>query len=334
MENRLFIASYEDIAGWGSRPSSLLNTLEKTDQIFLIANQELNKAKSGMIDNMKKKAHVRIMDLDNQNSGLLGMMLLIEFLKKEEKKYVVYIIGASLNCIYEDSDEIRKYAINVVYHHNFQVKRLSEKEEERREEEETSQLFLEAVMGYDGILGSSESSNCDNFKESGKEQSEHKKKKDSGIKQVKRSEKKMTNNSKSTSRAIRPNNVSLTKKNSSVEQEIFGTTIESKEYQESFTDLQDARAHFIANLQDRTESHIRQKLFSKESTITLTQEQFYDFVALMMSSDNAAMFINSWSSQHNLNVDMNDDTFSSMYPEIKFFNDVCELLYDRDFWED
>lgn len=323
MENRLFIASYEDIQIWGSRPGDLINSLRTTDQIFLIANQELNKAKAKIIEDIKNKAHVRIMELGDQNSGILGMMLLIEFLKKEENKYELYIIGASLKCIYEDSDELKKYALDVMWHHTFQVRNVKskrEKEKEKDEEIENAQLFLDAMLGNDGVPESIDTTTVNNQE-----------KKQNGKENKKKLKKDQT---KSSSSQVRKSNVSLTKRNVSVEQEIFGSAIESKEYQEFYTELQDSRAHFIANLQDRTESHIRQALFNKKSTITLTQEQFYDFITLMMSSDNAEMFVNSWASQHNLNLDMDEETFQSMYPEIKFFNDVCELLYDYDFWED
>lgn len=309
MKIRLFIASFDDVKIWGNNSERLIKTLEKTDVIFFIqGDQKVTPAKMKLIDKLKKIAEVHITDSDIENQGVFAKKILLEFLKKNEKlKYDLYIVGPSLACIYEDKEEFEEFASSVMKNHNFQVKRLIPKEEKC--EDENVQMFMEGIMESEENDPPKKYENKKKVNNSGsaKDSGNAKKKKDTS---------------------------SLETHRSTVEKSIFGSSIESAEYEEKLTELEEAKACFVDQLKKRTERHIRQFLFQKPSTIVLTNDEFFDFVALMMGSENAKEFIESWQSQHNLDVEMTEETFVNIKPELTFFNVICELLYDRDFWED
>lgn len=309
MINRLFLASYEDIQDWGSRAERLLSTVDNNDTIFLIRSAPLNASKEKMIQKLKDAATVRISETEGQNSGVIGKALLSEFLKKEPpEKYTVYIIGASLKCLYEDRTDFESLAAEVFYNHNFQVKKLKIKDTD-----DSMQLFMDAVM--ENMPVTDKENKTTNVHQASKKD----------ISSL-RAEKNKRNRSDKA--------LSIETQRSSVEKKIFGTVFESKEYEEPFTMFQEARAKFIFELQERTGRHIRKKMFQKKETITFTQEEFYDFVKLIMSSGDEETFNDSWSLQHSQKLELNTETYKSIKAEIAFFNQICEFVYEKDYWED
>lgn len=312
MASRMFVASFDDIQGWARDGERLIKTLEEDDIIFFIkGDTTLTTAKTKLIDRIKKTVEVHIADANGVNQGLLAKQLLLEFMKKEKKKsYVLFIIGASLKCIYDDREDLEQFAESVLYNHNFQVKRMNLKKD-NTEDEENVQMLMNAILESD----------------EGEQEKEQNKKKEQKLGMPNKAKEKI--NAKKYSHAT-----SLEATRSTIEKNVFGSAIESIEYEEVFTELEEAKASFVEQLRKRTEKHIRQYLFQKKSTIVLTNDEFFDLVALMMGSENAAVFMQSWNSQHTLDMEMTEETFTVIKPELTYFNVICELLYDRDFWEE
>ena len=302
MQVRVFLASFEDIRQWGSRPETLINTIEPSDILFLINNNvKLNTSKEKMLDSIKEKAEVHISDAEGNNTAITGQNLLVNFLKKKSgNDYRIYIIGPSMKCIFDDKQELETYAHEVFYHHNFQVKKIKTKTEET-----SDQINLSEFLG--NIAKVQEESTPDTNKE--KQPSKNKIKKEHGK--------------------------TLSSENAeTIEREVFGHTIEKKEYVEFHTDLQNAKATLVYELEKRIKLHIQVMLFQRNDTITLTKNQLYNFILIILKTDSADKFNESWSaSETDPKIELRDNTFSKIKEEVNYYNAICELLYGEDIWD-
>ena len=129
-DNRVFLAALADIRDWGGRSATVLNTLEKTDVIFLLdGGEELSTAQKNLLQNMKKKAEVKMVELSGQAPGEAGLHILREYLKKEETKKNVYLIGKTMEELQEQEENLADACKTLTFHKNFQVKQIRKEKE-------------------------------------------------------------------------------------------------------------------------------------------------------------------------------------------------------------
>lgn len=312
-EDRVFLASCEDIRHWGARSTIVLNTLEESDVIFLIKGKDdhLSQSQNKLIQEMKKKADVKVVEQDFGSSPLTGKGVLEDFLRKEgnQNSKKVFIIGSSLECLKDDKKEIDELAETLVFHHNFQVKQLRKKEEPK-DDVQYNLLDLMGVTEATNIpkkeptkekqmRSSSESAECRHPKQP-----------------VHRQEQPSSQSNKNT-----------------IERQVFGSSIQKKEYEEYHTQLEDVKALLMLELQNRLHEHIKKELFSTRDTIVLNMSQLLNFTILILKSDSAESFNASWIvTERDPEIKLKEDMFQRIREEAQYYEKVSMVLYEEDIW--
>lgn len=312
-ENRVFLASISDIRQWGVRSATVLNTLEKTDVIFLLQGQEeIRPSQKKLIQDMKRKADLKLVELGKDDMVPTGKRILLEYLKKEGTKKKVYIIGQSLECMAEDCEDIHEKCESLTFHNNFQVKQIRKKESP----EEDPQYSLLDMIG--AVIEEQASQH--------KEQPKHK---DSSMKGSPQSQERKSIPGPKPEREKRE--APMSKNN--VERQVFGGNVRKKEYKEYHTQLEDAKALLMLELQNRLHQHIREELFSTRETIVLSMSQLLNFTILILKSKTAEEFNSSWSViERNPEMELKEGMFQRIKEEAVYYEKVSVLLYEEDLW--
>lgn len=303
--DRVFLASYNDIDQWGRRSDAVIKTIEEADVIFLVKNnKELNVAKSNLIENMKKCCQLKISDDEAHNAAVTGKRLLKNYLEKCKEKPTVYIIGPSMQCIYHDSKDLKPLASEVFYHHSFQVKKL--KAEKQTDDSQMDMMNL--LLGGETTVKSQDTKSQKDSAKSTVEKSRNVKKEDKPY---------FSDNNKE-----------------SVEKQIFDNGFARKEYHEPHSDMQNAKARLSSELLKRIQSHIKKLLFAQKDTIVLTESQLLTFILLMLKTESADVFNDSWNAAENDPVmKLKDDVYIQIKTEIIYYNRMVTFMYEEDQWE-
>lgn len=303
--DRVFLASYNDIDQWGRRSDSVIKTIEESDIIFLIKNnKELNVAKSNLIENMKKACQLKISDDEDHNIALTGKRLLKKYLEKCSDKPTVYIIGPSMQCIYHDSKDLRPLAFEIFYHHNFQVKKL--KTEKKTDDKQMDMMNL--LLSGETVVQTQET-------ESSKQSLESTIKKNKSVKKEDKSY--FSDNNKE-----------------SVEKQIFDNGFVRKEYHEPHSNMQNAKARLSSELLKRIQLHIKKMLFNEKETIVLTESQLLTFILLMLKTESADVFNDSWNAAENDPImKLKENVYMQIKGEIIYYNRMVTFMYEEDLWE-
>lgn len=325
MVKRIFIASYKDIQVWGNRSDRILSTLEKSDEVFLLdAGVELKKPKQDMIENMKKKANLHIIECNGENTGIIGKDILLKYLKKEKETHqaALFFIGSDMHCLYNERKEFQSYVASIEENHNFQVKNLAK----AKKEPVTNQMDLTDMME---ILGNTtmEQATKKTPPEPGPQRLEPKKPTQQS-KPVKESAK------TSSHPELRKSSTShVSQEQTTVEREIFGCSFAKGVYKEEYSELQNAKAKLVLEYNNRLKRHISSELFHKKETITLTESQLFTFILLLISTTNAEEFNQSWSaSEADPKIEMKEEMFQRFHAESLFYDQLCTFIYEDDIW--
>lgn len=307
-DNRVFLASLADIRDWGGRSATVLNTLEKTDVIFLLdGGEEPSTAQKNLLQNMKKKADVKVVELSGEEPGKAGFRILSEYLKKEEAQKKVYLIGSAMESLEEQAEELRGACESLTFHKNFQVKQIRK----AAEPEEDRQYNLMDMIGLAT----------------------------EGIKMPEGNRKKTPEKPRSAPKKPRmgapapvhrkPEEVS----GKDIEQQIFNTKGQKQEYKEFHNRLDDAKALLMLELQNRLHEHIRKELFGMQETVTLGMQKLLGFTVLILKSANAEEFNLSWSvTEREPEMELKNDVFFRIKQEAAYYEKVSVLLYEEDVW--
>lgn len=302
--DRVFLASYNDIDQWGKRSDSVIKTIEESDVIFLVKNsKELNVAKLNLIDNMKKCSQLKLVDEEKSNVALIGKKMLKNYLEKCKEKPTVYIIGPSMQCVYHDSKDLKPLATEIFYHHSFQVKKLKiEKKSDDNQMDMMNLLLGESFNQQEGTVSKSS--------------------------QTLRSTEKKSTIKKDSKSYFSENN------KESVEKQIFDNGIIKKEYHEPHSAIQNAKARLANELQLRIQNHIKNLLFAQADTTVLTESQLLTFILLMLKTESAEIFNESWNAAENDPVmNLKEDIYKKIKGEIVYYNRMVTYMYEEDQWE-
>lgn len=315
-ENRVFLATCEDIRNWGGRSTTLINTLEKSDVIFLIKRKDesLTNSQNNLISEMKKKTDLKIIEKDDENSAVIGLKILLEYLSKDENRKVkkVYIIGPSLKCMEEDRKKIEELAGSLLFHHSFRVKQIRKTNPEPQEEH--VQMLIEEVLQSTNNIDPKESNGPEKKKEE------------------KNRNNKVISKNKSDQKAINTTAKSEDAK-STVERQIFGGNRKTKEYEEYHSQLEDIKALLILELQNRLQKHIKKELFATKETIVLSEKQLMTFILLILRSKSVEEFNDSWAvSEHEPNIELKEAMYVRILAEVQYYEKVSYLLFEEDNW--
>lgn len=306
-DNRVFLAALADIRDWGGRSATVLNTLEKTDVIFLLdGGEELSTAQKNLLQNMKKKAEVKMVELSGQAPGEAGLHILREYLKKEETKKNVYLIGKTMEELQEQEENLADACKTLTFHKNFQVKQI-------RKEKEPQEDLQYNLMDMIGLATEGHK-----MPEGNKKQPE--KPKDEGKKPGKGVQRPMHKKTEEVS-------------GKDIEQQIFNSRSQKQEYQEFHNHLDDAKALLMLELQNRLHEHIKKELFGMTETVTLGMEKLLGFTVLILKSANAGEFNQSWSvTERDPEMELTDRVFEKIKQEAAYYEKVSVLLYEEDVW--
>lgn len=320
MKNRVFVAAYKDISEWGARSASLLHVLDKYDTVFLLKTDEvLNNAKEKLIQDMKDKTKVCIKETNSDLLVQTGYELLRDFLNKEKeaKEYKVYIIGKSLFEIFDtNGSDLGKMCHSIFQHKNFQVKNVKPVSTVNTNEETLLQMDLFSAINSEIIPPVHSVS--DKNKENSATNDKAKEKNIHHTKAFK----------KPTVHATPFNN------KKALENEIFENDIKFKTYTEEYTALQDAKAQLSALLQMRIQEHVSKLLFNQRETITLETKQFYNFILIMLKTENEKAFNESWkASESSPVIELKPSDFQKLKGEITYFEKMSEYMYGEDKWD-
>ncbi|OUQ46305.1 hypothetical protein B5E64_05975 [Drancourtella sp. An12] len=310
-DNRVFLASLADIREWGSRSATVLNTLEKTDIIFLLdGGEEPSTAQKNLLQNMKKKAQVKVMELSGEEPLEAGLRILRDYLDKEEAKKKVYLIGSTMEGLREREGELAAACESLTFHKNFQVKQIRKE----KEPEEDLQYNLMDMIGL--ATEGHKMPEGDKGKLPGKPRSGEKKP------------------GKPSGKGPAPARQQMTEASGKdVEQQIFNTRGQKQEYQEFHNQLDDAKALLMLELQNRLHEHIKKELFGMQETVVLSMQQLLGFTVLILRSSNAEEFNLSWSvTERNPEMELKESVFQKIKQEAAYYEKVSVLLYEEDLW--
>lgn len=325
MDKRIFIASYKDIQVWGNRSDRILSTLEKSDEVFLLdAGVELKKTKQDMIQNMKKKANIHIIECNGENTGIIGKDILLKYLKKEKdaRQATLFFIGSDMHCLYGERKEFQSYVASIEENHNFQVKNLAK----TKKEPVTNQMDLTDMMA---ILGNTTMERTDN--ETLPELELKRQEPEKPLQRTNLAKEPEKTYPRPEPRKSAASHVS--QEQTTVEREIFGSSFAKGEYKEEYSELQNAKAKLVLEYNNRLKRHISSELFHKKETITLTESQLFTFILLLISTSNAEEFNQSWSaSEADPKIEMKEEMFQRFHAEALFYDKLCTFIYEDDIW--
>lgn len=326
MAKRIFIASYKDIRIWGGRSDRILNTLEQSDEVFLLdAGVELKKPKQDMVENMKKKANIHVIECNGENSGIVGKDILLKYLKKEKdaRQATLFFIGSDMHCLYNERKDFKQFVASIEENHNFQVKNLAK----AKKEPVTNQMDLIDMMAATGNTAIKPETSVQDIPPKISEPKVPEK----PLNQVKPSKTPSRTVSRPESRKSSVSHVS--QEQTTVEREIFGSSFAKGEYKEEYSELQNAKAKLVLEYNNRLKRHISSELFHKKETITLTESQLFTFILLLISTTNAEEFNQSWSaSEADPKIEMQEEMFQRFHAEALFYDKFCTFIYEDDIW--
>lgn len=115
-----------------------------------------------------------------------------------------------------------------------------------------------------------------------------------------------------------------------LEAAVFGKKADKKQIKNNYSELQNAKAYLIVQIQDRLNEHIMNTIKKK----LVDEQQYYMFYILLLKTETPEELLKSWKSAHpHTTFEINELGFIKLKKEAEYYSKICEVIYGEDEWE-
>lgn len=115
-----------------------------------------------------------------------------------------------------------------------------------------------------------------------------------------------------------------------LEAAVFGKKADKKQIKNNYSELQNAKAYLIVQIQDRLNEHIMNTIKKKLED----EQQYYMFYILLLKTETPEELLKSWKSAYpHTTFEINELGFIKLKKEAEYYSKICEVIYGEDEWE-